>query len=122
MVCGKFALKLVDRFSFLALMASAYPYYSSMSWERFLSKKFNDLFLLIVGELVCPAYHELCSKDSVSVPGKCPNTCNFNGDCVDGKCFCFLGFHGHDCSKREHQFLSCITSFYVDKLLSQLQM
>ncbi|CAK9312628.1 unnamed protein product [Citrullus colocynthis] len=52
------------------------------------------------GELVCPAYHELCSKDSVSVSGKCPNTCNFNGDCVDGKCFCFLGYHGHDCSKR----------------------
>ncbi|XP_023545765.1 leishmanolysin homolog [Cucurbita pepo subsp. pepo] len=52
------------------------------------------------GELLCPAYHELCSKDSVSVPGKCPNTCSFNGDCVDGKCFCFLGYHGHDCSKR----------------------
>ncbi|XP_022951479.1 leishmanolysin-like [Cucurbita moschata] len=52
------------------------------------------------GELVCPAYHELCSKDLVSVPGKCPNTCNFNGDCVNGKCFCFLGYHGHDCSKR----------------------
>ncbi|KAG7020531.1 Leishmanolysin-like peptidase [Cucurbita argyrosperma subsp. argyrosperma] len=50
-------------------------------------------------ELVCPAYHELCSKDLVSVPGKCPNTCNFNGDCVNGKCFCFLGYHGHDCSK-----------------------
>lgn len=70
-------------------------------------------YFLTVGELVCPAYHELCSKDSVSVSGKCPNTCNFNGDCVDGKCFCFLGYHGHDCSKREHLFLSCITSFYV---------
>lgn len=77
-------------------------------------------YFLTVGELVCPAYHELCSKDSVSVSGKCPNTCNFNGDCVDGKCFCFLGYHGHDCSKREHLFLSCITSFYVLMLLAQL--
>lgn len=67
--------------------------------------KSNDLFdFLSAGELICPAYHELCSKDSVSVPGKCPNTCNFNGDCVDGKCFCFLGYHGHDCSEREHLY------------------
>ncbi|EEF52528.1 metalloendopeptidase, putative [Ricinus communis] len=52
------------------------------------------------GELICPAYHELCSTGSVSLPGKCPTSCNFNGDCIDGKCHCFLGFHGHDCSKR----------------------
>lgn len=52
------------------------------------------------GELICPAYHELCNTGSVSVPGQCPSSCNFNGDCVDGKCHCFLGFNGHDCSKR----------------------
>lgn len=56
---------------------------------------------LSVGELICPAYHELCSTDTVSMSGQCPNSCNFNGDCVNGKCHCFLGFHGHDCSKSE---------------------
>ncbi|KAF2315933.1 hypothetical protein GH714_040728 [Hevea brasiliensis] len=50
------------------------------------------------GELICPAFHELCSTGSVSVPGQCPSSCYFNGDCVDGNCHCFLGFHGHDCS------------------------
>lgn len=30
MVCGKYALRLVDQFSSLASMASAYPYYSSV--------------------------------------------------------------------------------------------
>ncbi|PKI43753.1 hypothetical protein CRG98_035859 [Punica granatum] len=52
------------------------------------------------GELICPAYHELCSTSSARVVGQCPNSCSFNGDCVDGKCRCFLGFRGHDCSKR----------------------
>ncbi|KAA8537669.1 hypothetical protein F0562_027341 [Nyssa sinensis] len=52
------------------------------------------------GELICPAYHELCSTDAVPVSGQCPNSCNFNGDCVDGRCHCFLGFHGYDCTKR----------------------
>ena len=53
------------------------------------------------GELICPAYHELCSTVPVSMNGQCPSSCSFNGDCVDGKCHCFLGFHGHDCSKRK---------------------
>ncbi|CAN1273569.1 Leishmanolysin-like peptidase, partial [Linum perenne] len=52
------------------------------------------------GELVCPVYHELCSTSPVPVSGQCPKSCNFNGDCVDGRCLCFLGYHGHDCSKR----------------------
>ncbi|MCL7035439.1 hypothetical protein MKW94_001301 [Papaver nudicaule] len=52
------------------------------------------------GQLICPAYHELCRSVPVPVSGQCSNSCNFNGDCVDGKCRCFLGFHGHDCSKR----------------------
>lgn len=52
------------------------------------------------GELICPVYHELCSSAPVPVVGHCPNSCDFNGDCVDGRCHCFLGFHGHDCSKR----------------------
>ncbi|XP_009365609.2 leishmanolysin [Pyrus x bretschneideri] len=52
------------------------------------------------GELLCPAYHELCSKGLVPANGQCPKSCNFNGDCVEGRCHCFLGFHGSDCSKR----------------------
>ncbi|KAL5558099.1 hypothetical protein UlMin_034310 [Ulmus minor] len=52
------------------------------------------------GELICPAYHELCGTSPLSVAGQCPNSCNFNGDCVEGRCQCFLGFHGSDCSKR----------------------
>ncbi|KAK8677615.1 hypothetical protein V6N13_143141 [Hibiscus sabdariffa] len=52
------------------------------------------------GELICPDYHELCSTVPVQVSGQCPNSCNFNGDCVSGKCHCFPGFHGHDCSRR----------------------
>ncbi|CAI8606411.1 unnamed protein product [Vicia faba] len=52
------------------------------------------------GALICPAYYELCNTDTVVDSRKCPNACNFNGDCVDGSCQCFLGFHGHDCSRR----------------------
>lgn len=53
------------------------------------------------GELICPAYHELCSTGLPPLfGGHCPSSCNFNGDCIDGRCDCFLGFHGHDCSKR----------------------
>ncbi|KAJ0085565.1 hypothetical protein Patl1_09091 [Pistacia atlantica] len=39
-------------------------------------------------------------RGPISISGQCPDSCNFNGDCVDGQCHCFLGFHGHDCSKR----------------------
>ncbi|CAA0839847.1 Unknown protein [Striga hermonthica] len=28
------------------------------------------------------------------------NSLEFNGDCINGKCYCFLGFEGEDCSKR----------------------
>lgn len=52
------------------------------------------------GELICPAYHELCNTYSNPLSRQCPNSCNFNGDCVDGRCHCLPGFHGHDCSKR----------------------
>ncbi|KAL8167894.1 hypothetical protein V2J09_009393 [Rumex salicifolius] len=53
------------------------------------------------GELVCPAYHELCNAPPMRpIPGHCPNSCSFNGDCVNGKCFCSLGFKGRDCSIR----------------------
>ncbi|XP_018678800.2 uncharacterized protein LOC103986043 isoform X1 [Musa acuminata AAA Group] len=52
------------------------------------------------GELICPAYQELCSSVPMSVTGQCPGSCSFNGDCIDGKCRCFLSFHGNDCSKR----------------------
>ncbi|GLD59521.1 tenascin-like protein [Lates japonicus] len=30
---------------------------------------------------------------------ECPNECSDQGRCVDGKCACFLGFSGPDCSK-----------------------
>ncbi|RWW22848.1 hypothetical protein GW17_00012929 [Ensete ventricosum] len=53
------------------------------------------------GELMCPAYQELCSSVPMSVTGQCPGSCSFNGDCIDGKCYCFLSFHGNDCSKSE---------------------
>ncbi|CAI9777817.1 unnamed protein product [Fraxinus pennsylvanica] len=52
------------------------------------------------GELICPAYYELCHVDPVPASGQCPNSCNFNGDCIDGKCRCFLGFEGYDCNRR----------------------
>ncbi|GKA76124.1 EGF-like, conserved site-containing protein [Tanacetum coccineum] len=52
------------------------------------------------GELICPEFHELCSADPILTSGQCPNSCNSNGDCVDGKCHCFIGFNGHDCNKR----------------------
>ncbi|EEE59869.1 hypothetical protein OsJ_12457 [Oryza sativa Japonica Group] len=52
------------------------------------------------GELICPAYHELCNTVPVPVSGQCPKSCSFNGDCIDGTCHCFPGFHGHDCSRR----------------------
>nr|XP_043617786.1 leishmanolysin-like [Erigeron canadensis] len=52
------------------------------------------------GELICPAYNELCGIKPLLMSQQCPNSCNSNGDCVDGKCICFLGFDGHDCSKR----------------------
>ncbi|XP_071710687.1 uncharacterized protein [Rutidosis leptorrhynchoides] len=52
------------------------------------------------GELICPSYHELCSVNPHLMSQQCPDSCNSNGDCVNGKCVCFLGFDGHDCSKR----------------------
>ncbi|RWV84218.1 hypothetical protein GW17_00054082, partial [Ensete ventricosum] len=51
------------------------------------------------GELICPAYHELCSGAPVPINGQCPGSCSFNGDCIDGECHCYLGFHGNDCSQ-----------------------
>uniref|UniRef100_A0A8C1PLH2 Tenascin N n=1 Tax=Cyprinus carpio TaxID=7962 RepID=A0A8C1PLH2_CYPCA len=29
----------------------------------------------------------------------CPNKCNDNGHCVDGRCVCYEGYTGHDCSQ-----------------------
>lgn len=52
------------------------------------------------GDLICPAYHELCDAVPVQVSGQCPKSCSFNGDCVAGTCHCFPGFHDHDCSRR----------------------
>lgn len=99
MGCGKYALKLVDQFSSLVLMVTVvFNQFICMGNEE----NFTDRFvILFVGELICPAYHELCSTNLLPVSGQCPNSCNFNGDCVDGRCHCFLGFHGSDCSKRE---------------------
>lgn len=104
MVCGKYVLKLVDHFSSQDLMVIILFY-----WLFFLLNlvmcisaliKIWKMFLLL-GELLCPAYHELCSTSLVPGTGQCPKSCNFNGDCVEGRCHCFLGFHGSECSKRE---------------------
>ncbi|RWV82685.1 hypothetical protein GW17_00055794 [Ensete ventricosum] len=57
------------------------------------------LYLDTAGELICPAYHELCSSTPVPINGRCPGSCSFNGDCINGECHCFLGFHGDDCSR-----------------------
>ncbi|KAL2076980.1 hypothetical protein ACEWY4_027418 [Coilia grayii] len=32
-------------------------------------------------------------------PAMCPDDCNDQGRCVDGRCVCFAGFTGEDCSK-----------------------
>ncbi|RYR09163.1 hypothetical protein Ahy_B05g077270 [Arachis hypogaea] len=45
-----------------------------------------------IGELICPAYHELCNTAPVAVSGQCPNACNFNGDFVEGRYNYFLDF------------------------------
>ncbi|KAK6118913.1 hypothetical protein DH2020_047366 [Rehmannia glutinosa] len=62
----------------------------------------NDIALhgLWSRELICPAYNELCNDDPVLVSGQCPTSCHYNGHCIDGRCHCFLGFEGHDCSQR----------------------
>ncbi|XP_047324827.1 leishmanolysin-like [Impatiens glandulifera] len=52
------------------------------------------------GQLVCPLFHELCSTELVPVSRQCPNFCNYNGDCINGRCNCFIGFHGNNCGKR----------------------
>ncbi|KAI4998145.1 hypothetical protein ZWY2020_053487 [Hordeum vulgare] len=52
------------------------------------------------GDLICPAYHELCNTVPVQISGQCPKSCSFNGDCIAGTCHCFPGFHDHDCSRR----------------------
>jgi hypothetical protein len=62
------------------------------------------------GELICPAYHELCNTLHVPISGHCPKSCSFNGDCIDGTCHCFPGFHGHDCSKSECTLYLCFYS------------
>ncbi|KAJ7558534.1 hypothetical protein O6H91_04G044600 [Diphasiastrum complanatum] len=52
------------------------------------------------GELMCPSYHDLCDEFDPSLPGECLNQCSWNGECMEGKCKCFLGFNGDDCSSR----------------------
>ncbi|KAG6520516.1 hypothetical protein ZIOFF_017573 [Zingiber officinale] len=52
------------------------------------------------GELICPPYHELCRGVPMSVNSPCPGYCSFNGDCINGQCHCFLGFHGENCGER----------------------
>lgn len=76
-------------------------------------------FLQIAGELICPAYHELCSVDPILKSGQCPKSCNSNGDCVDGKCHCFIGFDGRDCSKSKYLFVYLFTCeiIYVGMLI-----
>jgi hypothetical protein len=109
MVYGKCVLVLVDPFCSLDLMVNNTAILFIFSC-LYVDVKFSIIWwrqltlLSFIGELICPSYSELCNSDPVSVSGQCPNSCNFNGDCVDGRCHCFLGFHGHDCSKRELSF------------------
>lgn len=112
MVFGKCVLKLVDQYSFLVLtvifQCKSLPFFViflSIQFSFFLG--LNPCFCVLfqtTGELICPAYHELCSVNPILTSGQCPNSCNSNGDCVDGKCHCFIGFDGHDCSKRNYPF------------------
>ncbi|RWW50400.1 hypothetical protein BHE74_00043336 [Ensete ventricosum] len=69
--------------------------------KHVICERSNMIDFDIAGELMCPAYQELCSSVPMSVTGQCPGSCSFNGDCIDGKCYCFLSFHGNDCSKSE---------------------
>ncbi|MCI4374606.1 hypothetical protein PGIGA_G00008040 [Pangasianodon gigas] len=41
----------------------------------------------------------LKKKCTLCSGGQCPNNCNKNGKCVNGKCVCQAGFTGIDCSK-----------------------
>lgn len=45
-------------------------------------------------------YHELCDDSLLSRPGQCNHNCHGNGECIEGKCRCFLGFETEDCSQR----------------------
>ena len=105
MVFGRHVLKLVVQFSFLDSMVLHLLFLLSPVVTKRLSICFPNfdicLMFQTVGELLCPAYHELCSTHQASVSRQCANSCNLNGDCVDGRCHCFVGFHGHDCSKRK---------------------
>jgi len=61
-------------------------------------------------------YIEASSMDSLIMQGKigpcpppsdfcrtvgCPNDCSANGDCANGKCQCYLGYYGAECSDRQ---------------------
>ncbi|KAK1323081.1 hypothetical protein QJS10_CPA02g00100 [Acorus calamus] len=51
------------------------------------------------GELICPAYHELCNTAPVPLNGTCPGDCSGKGRCLsDGVCECENGHTGIDCS------------------------
>ncbi|KAG0610529.1 hypothetical protein M758_7G072700 [Ceratodon purpureus] len=52
------------------------------------------------GILDCPMYQELCDDTLLSRPGQCNQNCHGNGECIEGKCRCFLGFKGEDCNQR----------------------
>lgn len=101
MAFGKCVLRLADQFSFLDSMVWCPPNHSHCIISIVSPVSIISSLSWTAGELICPAYHELCNTYSNPLSRHCPNSCNFNGDCVDGRCHCLPGFHGHDCSKRE---------------------
>ena len=121
MVFGRYVLKLVDQFSFLDSMVLRLLFLSTPVVIKHVSTYFPNFDICkmfkTVGELLCPAYHELCSTHPTSLSRQCPNSCNLNGDCVDGRCHCFVGFHGHDCSKRKFLIPLPCSAFNEDLFL-----
>ena len=47
----------------------------------------------------------------------CPSNCNGKGECVNGKCKCYPGFSGVDCSSSTRDFSFKIISIQLNSIL-----